>query len=205
MAYAVERKAYLSERAHRAVLRELASTKMAREEAAFVDVRLPSTESGGGWLQLRYTGVAPEQQPLLASELPSIGGGYHATLDLYSRLRRSLRFAVFGSFHTDRDSARQRCCATAKGLRERQRSQRQEFAALQSQLAGRPLHAGRHHHRSPAGVSRATKPPAARRARVSDVRAATLILSTDTAAALSFLSLTSSASYWPRRENRNPS
>jgi len=73
-------------------------------ERAFVDVRLPAAASGGGWLQLRYLGVAPEQQPLLTNELPSVKGGFHAALDVYSRLRRSMRFGVFASGHVDRDS-----------------------------------------------------------------------------------------------------
>jgi len=78
--------------------------RQAALEQAFVDLRLPAAASGGGWLQLRYLGVAPEQQPLLVAELPSVKGGYHLLLDVYSSLRRSLRFGLFASAHLDRDS-----------------------------------------------------------------------------------------------------
>jgi hypothetical protein len=73
-------------------------------ERAFVDVRLPAMPSGGGWVQLRYTGVAPEQEPLLVAEVPALKGGYHALLDFYSAFHRTLRFGVFASGHIDRDS-----------------------------------------------------------------------------------------------------
>jgi len=73
-------------------------------EQAHVGMRLRSIPRVGGWVQFRYTGVAPEQQPLLINELPALHGGYHASLNGFLIPRDGLQLGGFASYHLDRDS-----------------------------------------------------------------------------------------------------
>jgi hypothetical protein len=72
-------------------------------EQAYTDLRLRHAAAAGAWLQLRYVGAPPEQQPLLASELPAIRGGYHAALNAYWDPRPGWQLAALGASHLDLD------------------------------------------------------------------------------------------------------
>jgi hypothetical protein len=73
-------------------------------EQAYLGLRLGDSASASGAVQLRYVGVAPEQQPLLVNELPALRGGYHASLNTSFGPRPWLQFGLSGSTHVDLDS-----------------------------------------------------------------------------------------------------
>jgi hypothetical protein len=72
-------------------------------EQAYADLRLRRASAAGAWLQLRYVGAPPEQQALLASELPALKGGYHAAFNAYWDPQRSWQIAALGASHVDLD------------------------------------------------------------------------------------------------------
>jgi hypothetical protein len=83
-------------------------------EQGFAAVGLHLTETSSGWIQVRYAGVAPEQQPLLTNELPALRGGYHASLNATWAASTTMQVALFGSTHVDRDSGLDETEATAE-------------------------------------------------------------------------------------------
>jgi hypothetical protein len=73
-------------------------------EQAWLGMRVGAAGAPGALLQLRYVGVAPEQQPLLVDETPALRGGYHATLSASVAPHPALELGVAGSAHADLDS-----------------------------------------------------------------------------------------------------
>jgi hypothetical protein len=64
---------------------------------------LRESTSVGARLQVRYLGVAPEQEPLLRDELPRVLGGYHGSFSLSWDPSRAVGAVVTGNAHHEQE------------------------------------------------------------------------------------------------------